>query len=170
MGGGLDSAAQFFSRRTTVKFLIAVVLSLIGIAAHAQTVGPFVFEGGKGRARGEFSIRNDNVTPLVATVEAVSFRLTPEGKSVFLPLDPKATVKLYETAAKIGARQQHTFAFEVDCQSDQPCLVALLPRMVQGVRVQDGLQLGLIIPVSIYLCPDKAKACRARARTAAGIK
>lgn len=153
------------------RLLWLTVLELMGfgLASSAQQVGPLVAEGGKGRARGEFTVTNLNVQPLVTTVEAVSFTLTPEGKSVFLPLDPQAIVKLTEASAKIGAKQTHTFAYEVECRSSQPCLIALLPRMVTGVRTAEGLQLGIIVPHSIYLCGDKAKGCRARVRVAAGI-
>lgn len=150
-----------------VVVIIAFLLALAG-GAHAQTVGPLVFQGGKGRARGEFSVRNDGVTPLIVTVEAVSFKLSPEGKSIFLPLDSHAVVKLTETAARVGARQVHAFAFEVDCQAEQ-CAVAILPRMVQAVHVSEGIQLGLIVPVSVYACSTGAKDCRKRQRIAAGI-
>lgn len=152
------------------RIICLVLLELLGfaIAASAQTVGPLIAEGGRGKAKGEFTVTNNGVTPLITTVEAVSFRLTAEGKSVYGPLDAtKVTVKLAESSAKIGARQNHVFAYEVQC-FQTPCTVALLPRMVTGVRTAEGLQLGIIIPHSVYLC-DKAKGCRASVRKAAGI-
>lgn len=153
------------------RLIWLVVLELLGfgLMASAQQVGPLVAEGGKGRAKGEFTVSNLGVTPLITTVEAVTFRLTPEGKSVYIALEPTSVVKLTDTSAKIGPRQQHVFAYEVQCNSPQPCLIALLPRMVQAVHVTEGIQLGLIIPHSIYLCTDRAKDCRKRVRQAAGI-
>lgn len=154
----------------TIRWILftTLYLTLIAIAATAQTVGPLVAEGGRGKAKGEFTVTNNGVTPLITTVEAVSFRLTAEGRSVYGPLDAtKVTVKLLEASAKIGARQNHVFAYEVQCLQT-PCTVALLPRMVTGPRTAEGLQLGIIIPHSVYLC-DKAKGCRASVRKLAGI-
>lgn len=153
------------------RIIWLVILELLGfaIAASAQQVGPLIAEGGKGKAKGEFVVTNNSVVPMFTTVEAHSFVLTPEGKAVFLPLDRNVIVKLAETSAKVGPRQTHTFAYEIQCLSDKPCLVAMLPRMVTGARTSEGLQIGIIIPHSIYLCPDKGKGCRARVRLAAGI-
>jgi hypothetical protein len=154
------------------RLIWLVVLELIGfgLAASAQTVGPLVAEGGKGRARGEFTVRNDGVLPMATTVEAHSFRLTPAGGAIFLPLDTNnVQVKLNETSVKVGPRQSHTFTYEVQCLSQSPCLVAMLPRMITGLHTTEGMQIGIIIPHAIYLCPDKAKGCRSRVRAAAGI-
>ena len=153
-------------------FWFAVLdLLLLAVTASAQTVTPIIAEGGKGKAKGEFIVTNNGVQPMVVTVQAMTFRLTPEGKAIYLPLESGVAVKLTETSAKVGARQNHVFAYEVQCFGEQPCLFAFLPRMVTGLHTTEGIQLGLIIPHSVYLCPsqEKAKGCRARVRLAAGI-
>jgi hypothetical protein len=152
------------------RILWLLILELLGfvILASAQTVGPLVAEGGKGKAKGEFVVTNNGVVPMVTTVEAVQFRLTPDGKSVFSPIDSsKESVKVLESSFKVGPRQTHTVAYEVQCFV-VPCTVAFLPRMVTGVRTTEGLQLGIIIPHSVYLC-EKAKGCRASIRRSSGI-
>src|SRR6266404_3219181 len=123
------------------RIFLFVILELLGfaIAASAQQISPLIAEGGKGRARGEFTVTNNGVQPLITTVEAHLFKLTPEGASVYLPLDTTVNVKLMETSAKVGARQNHVFAYEVQCFSDSPCLVAFLPRMTTGARTTEGL-------------------------------
>jgi len=152
-----------------IFWLLILVLSS-AVAASAQTVGPLLAEGGKGRARGEFVVTNNGVQPMVTTVQAMTFKLSPQGESIFLPLDTNnVVVKLLETSAKIGAKQNHVFAYEVQCMSQQPCLVAMLPRMVTGLHTSEGLQIGIIVPHSIYLCADRAKDCRKRVRLAAGV-
>jgi hypothetical protein len=78
-------------------------------------------------------------------------------------------VKITDTSAKVGARQSHSFGYEVQCMSDKPCLIAFLPRMVTGLHTTEGIQIGLVIPSVVYLCPDKGKGCRQRVRLAAGI-
>src|SRR5260370_2501320 len=153
-------------------FWFAVLdLLLFAVTASAQTVSPIIAEGGKGKAKGEFTVTNNGVQAMVVTVQAMTFRLTPEAKAIYLPLDAGVAVKLTETSAKVGARQNHVFAYEVQCFSEQPCLIAFLPRMVTGLHTTEGIQLGLIIPHSVYLCPslEKAKGGRHRVRLAAGI-
>jgi hypothetical protein len=153
------------------KVFCLAALEIIGLIfaglAFGQTVSPIIAEGGKGKARGEFVVTNNGVVPMVTTVEASLFRLTPEGKSVYVPLDGTVQVKLAETSAKVGPRQTHAFSYEVQC-FQTPCLVAFLPRMVTGLHTSEGIQVGIIIPHSVYLC-DKAKGCRAQARKLAGI-
>jgi hypothetical protein len=155
-----------------MRYLIIAILLLASAGiTKSQTVGPLVAEGGKGRARGEFTVTNNGVIPMITTVRVMQFKLTPEGKSIFLPLDNTISVKLGESSAKVGARQEHSFSYEILCLRTEPCLVAFLPRMVTSVHTTEGIQVGLIIPHSVYLCADqeKAKGCRARVRKAAGI-
>ncbi len=154
-----------------IFWFVVLDLLLFAAAASAQTVSPIIAEGGKGKAKGGFTVTNNGVVPMVVTVQAMTFHLMPEGKAIYLPLESDVAVKLTETSAKIGARQNHVFAYEVQCLSQQPCLIAFLPRMVTGLHTTEGIQLGLIIPHSVYLCPsqEKAKGCRTRVRIAAGI-
>jgi hypothetical protein len=144
-------------------------LSALAYAVSAQTVGPLVAEGGKGKAHGEFTVTNNGVQPLVATVTAMTFKLASDGKAIYLPLEATSVVKITDTSAKVGARQSHSFGYEVQCMSDKPCLIAFLPRMVTGLHTTEGIQIGLVIPSVVYLCPDKGKGCRQRVRLAAGI-
>ena len=150
---------------------LEIVLFTLSAVAFGQTVSPIIAEGGKGKAKGEFLVTNNGVVPMVVTVQMMTFHLTQDGKAIYLPLESDVAVRLTETSAKVGARQTHTFAYEVQCLSQQPCLIAFLPRMVLGLHTTEGIQLGLIIPHSVYLCPsqEKAKGCRARVRLAAGI-
>jgi hypothetical protein len=158
-----------------MKFLkwflfVLLYLGLVAYAATAQSVSPLVAEGGRGKAHGEFTVRNDGVQPLVVTIQYMSFKLTPEGKTIFYQLENTVGIQMNETSAKVGARQSHTFGYLIECHSDKPCLVAFLPRMVALQHTSAGMQVGVIIPHSVYLCADKAKDCRARVRKAAGIQ
>jgi hypothetical protein len=158
---------EMMSLTRKILYVILLLLTFV-MASHAQTVGPLVAEGGKGRAKGEFTVTNNGVQPMLTVVEAHSFKLTSKGGAIYLPLDERnVVVKLNETSAKIGPRQNHTFSYQVECLQT-PCLVALLPRMITGLHTAEGMQVGIIIPHSIYLC-DKAKGCRASVRLAAGI-
>jgi hypothetical protein len=145
-------------------------LGLVVYAASAQSVSPLVAEGGKGKARGEFTVTNNGVQPLIVTVQPMSFKLRPGGTSLYYFLENTVGLKMNETSARIGAKQTHTFGYVIECHSEQPCLVAFLPRMVALQKTTTGFQVGVVIPHSVYLCPDKAKDCRARVRKAAGIQ
>ena len=153
------------------RLIWLVVLELLGfaVAASAQSVSPLVAEGGKGKAKGAFTVTNNGVQPLLTTVEAVSFRFSAEGKPVWIPVDPaKVSVKVDQSSFKVGPRQTHTVSYDIECHVT-PCTVALLPRMVQGVHIEEGVQVGVIIPHAIYLC-DKAKGCRDSIRKSYGVK
>jgi hypothetical protein len=148
---------------------VLLVLFFLAWAVSAQSVSPLVAEGGKGKAKGEFVVTNNSVQPLVVTIQALSFKLTNDGHTVYLPLDVKSVALLSETSARVGAKQTHSFGYRVECLSTEPCLICFLPRMVSVQHVTSGMQLGIIIPHSVYLCPDSAKHCRDRVRRAAGI-
>jgi len=154
-----------------ILWFAVLYLLLFTAVASSQSVTPIIAEGGRGKAHGEFTVRNDGVVPMVVTVQVVTFRLTPEGKSIYLPLEPNSVVKLSETSAKVGARQTHAFGYFLECQGTNPCLIAFLPRMVTGLHTKEGMQVGIIVPHYAYICPsqEKAKGCRARVRLAAGI-
>ena len=154
-----------------IFWFVVIDLLLFAATASAQTVSPIIAEGGRGKAHGEFTVKNDGVVPMVVTIQAVGFRLTSEGKSVYVPLESTSVAKLSETSAKIGARQTRSFGYEVQCLGDKPCLIAFLPRMVTGLHTKEGMQVGIIVPHYAYICPnqEKAKGCRERVRLAAGI-
>src|SRR5260370_317449 len=84
-------------------FWFAVLdLLLFAVTASAQTVSPIIAEGGKGKAKGEFTVTNNGVVSMVVTVQAMTFRLTPEAKAIYLPLDAGVAVKLTETIGLQG--------------------------------------------------------------------
>lgn len=152
-------------------FVAILYLGLVTCAAVGQTVSPLVAEGGKGKAKGEFTVTNNSVQPLIVSITAMSFKLKADGSSLYYPLENTVGLKMGETSSRIGARQSRTFSYEIQCFSEQPCLVAFLPRMVALQHTAAGVQVGVVIPHSVYLCPgqEKAKGCRERVRKAAGL-
>jgi hypothetical protein len=107
----------------TLKWIVFVILylSLLAYAASAQTVSPPIAEHHGKMAKGEFVIRNDGLTPLDVKIEPLSFDVDAQGNPHFRPLDV-ATIhlKMDSFTGRIGAKQQKTFFYSVEC-FQRPC-------------------------------------------------
>jgi hypothetical protein len=150
------------------RLLWLIVLELLGfwVAASAQTISPLIGEGGKGRIRGQFTIDNPALQPLVASVEARSVSFTKEGGVVSHALDSGVEVQLAETSAKIGAKQRHSFDYTVKCE--RLCAVVFQSSSYAG-RTKEGMLVRVVLLHFVYLCPDGAKGCREKVRRSFGI-
>lgn len=152
--------------------IVLVMLGLMVTAiASAQSVTPLVTEAGKSHAKGEFTVRNDQLVPTVVTIEPRMLSFAPNGEMQLSEIPSTAVVLLSEISARVGPRQQHSFQFEIRCP--QNCAVAFYAAFISAKPINlvgRQLQLVLHIPTSVYVCTDKAKDCRKRMRKQWGLK
>jgi hypothetical protein len=146
-------------------FLAIVILILGASVCHAQTVSPITAEYGR-KANGEFQITNNTVQPMVVSLEAYSFSLDSKGQH-FRKLDGTTHLVLSETSARLSPKEVHSFNYRITCDV-LPCYTTILSGMIVG-KTQDGIQVRLILPHSVYTCQKKASKCREQALKEAGL-
>ena len=153
-------------RKILMKILLLAVVSLVGVAAQAQTVMPVFAEGkaGKHWVKGQFTVMNQGVQPLPVSVEPRQLQIV-EGRGAFGMVQPGTEVELKDTSAVIAPRSSRTFDFKIHCETD--CMVTFLSGMVTG-KTKDGVLVKLWLPSSVFLCTE-VKGCRARIKKAAGL-
>ena len=139
-----------------------LVLLLVAPALHAQGIAPIITEYGHGKANGTFTITNDLLEPVSVVIQEYSFNVNQDGKSQIRPLDPGIHIQLDSMSAKIGAKQQHEFAYKVKCDA-LPCW-GTFNASISGAHVSNGVGLVTIVPHTFYICRDKQTGCRDRIR------
>ena len=139
--------------RTAVSVLIFLSFSFI---CAAQEVSPPINECGH-KCSGEFSVKNNGLTPFLVTVEAHSFSISKTRTPILRALDTGVSVRFSETSARLGPKAIHAFDYKVKC-SQYPCLIQILSSMVVG-HTPNGTAVRLQIPHVVYVC-DKEKNCR----------
>ncbi len=95
-------------------------------------------------------------------IQEYSFSVNPDGKSAIRPLDPGIHIQLDSMSAKIGAKQQHEFAYKVKCDT-LPCW-GTFNASISGAHVSNGIGVVMIVPHTFYVCQDKQTGCRDRIR------
>jgi hypothetical protein len=150
-------------------FLAALALLLISAPAHSQTISPLITECGK-KCSGSFTLTNNGLIPLAATLESFQFSLDSSGQH-FRNLDT-ARVILSETSARLGPREAREINYKILCNAT-PCEVAILATMVVGnTKNSSGtgvIQVRLALQETVYAC-EKSKNCRRSILDAAGLQ
>src|SRR5258708_6021449 len=133
----------------SLVFFILLALLFLSFTADAQTVSPVIAEY-KGKARGEFTVQNNGLTPLTVNIEPLSFTVDDKGQPRFTPLDTAHVhLKMDSFTVRIGAKQEHRFFYEVRCDR-LPCWLSIYSTMVTGKTLQ-GIAVALHLPHTIYL-------------------
>jgi hypothetical protein len=138
------------------------MLLLVVPALHAQGIAPIITEYGHGKVNGSFTVMNRFLEPVSVLIHEYSFSVGPDGKSQLRPLDPGIHIQLDSMSARIGAKQQHEFAYKVKCDA-LPCW-GTFNAAISGAHVSNGVGLVMIVPHTFYVCQDKQKGCRGRIR------
>jgi hypothetical protein len=145
-----------------IRYLPIFVLLLVAPTLHAQGIAPIITEYGHGKANGTFTITNDFLEPLSVVIQEYSFTVNQDGKSQLRSLDPGIHIQIDSMSAKVGAKQQHEFAYKVKCDT-LPCW-GTFNAALSGAHVSSGVGLVMIVPHTFYVCQDKQKGCRDRIR------
>jgi hypothetical protein len=150
-----------------MKILIAVVLSLMAVAAtKAQQVGPLYVEA-KNKIKSQVAIGNLGVTNLIVTLEAREAVKGADGKMQFVSPTSGVKFELQDTSAIIPPKATRTVDYKASCEHD--CLLVVMVGMITG-HSKEGIQTRLIIPSSVYLCQNSAKDCRPRIKRSLGME
>jgi hypothetical protein len=142
-------------------FALAVILAALAGTASSQTLGPIISEY-SGKARGEFTVQNNSLTPVTVVLDPKSFSVTPDGKPLYRALDSSIKVKLDSMTARLGARQQHVFSYEIKCEQ-APCWLTVYAA-ISGPHANAGIQTRILLPHTVYVCQRGQKACRSHVR------
>jgi hypothetical protein len=151
-------------------FWLSVLAVLFGSVAGAQTISPlttsYKVKPGK-NVSGSFVVTNNALTPSNVVVETASFRWVND-KQILEAVGTNVRVKLSETSFRLGAKTSHTVNYQVSCDK-LPCAVALFSAFISG-HVENGVNIAIHLPTSVYMCEDDAKHCREKVRSSLGAK
>jgi len=148
--------------RDQVRHIYISLLLFIVPALHAQGIAPIITEYGHGKVNGSFTVLNGLLEPVSVLIHEYSFSVGPDGKSQLRPLDSGIHIRIDSMSARIGAKQQHEFAYKVKCDT-LPCW-GTFNAAISGAHVSNGMGLVMIVPHTFYVCQDKQKGCRDRIR------
>ena len=148
--------------RELLKHVYVFLLLFVGPALQAQGIAPIISEYGHGKVNGSFTVMNNFLEPVSVVIQKYSFSVNPEGKSTIRQLDPSIHIELDSMSARIGAKQQHEFAYKVKCDT-LPCW-GTFNASISGAHVSNGIGLVMIVPHTFYVCQDKQTGCRDRIR------
>ena len=140
------------ARLAVVMMAFVAVFSSIG--ARAQTVRPLIAELGN-PARGRVEYVNDSNFPLTAVVEAKSFTVSETGQMSYAPLDPKIKLKLSATSFRIPPQQSYFLFYEASSE-EVPAWFVIYAAFTGFQKTQQGLNVRLELPHTVYLLPKKS--------------
>lgn len=154
--------------------LVSVAMLFLTSTVAAQSISPVVSQANKGRSRGEFTVTNNSLGPMIVTVEPRKLLADGKGGVTFDSIDEVRDGIMYKVSTlstKLGPRQSHVFQYDIACNQD--CAVAFYAAFVSPKMVtSNGISIALHLPTSAYVCaskesPDK---CRRHIRDGWGVK
>ena len=147
---------------------IALLLLLVAGSATAQTISPISQDYGKGKARGSFTLTNNQLSPLVVTLSVVQAEYA-NGRQQLHPLNPDVHVRLSAQSLKIPIRQSREIDFDVDCPSG--CVTEVVANMTAAsLHTDSGIVIMMHLPTLQYVCSGSSKDCRKHILEAADIQ
>jgi hypothetical protein len=149
--------AKGFHRPTgfgVASLLVALAVSCCGLVADlsAQTVRPLIAELGN-PAKGRVEYVNDSMTPLNVVLAAKSFSVSESGDISYRPLDPKIHLKLSSTSFRIQPQQSYFVFYEADTDQAPAWFVLYAAFSGFAFRTQQGMNVRLELPHTVYLLP-----------------
>ncbi len=132
--------------RRTLLFCLFVLLP--AQALRAQSVQPAVVEYITA-ADGKFDIANESMVPLVVTLEAKSFTITPQGDAKFSALAPTIHLKLSETSVRLPPKGRRTIFYKAS--SDVYPAWFCVYSTFNGLPRRGNVNLAMDMPHTVYL-------------------
>jgi hypothetical protein len=131
---------------------VVICLFFLAPALPAQTISPVIVEY-REKAAGRFQIHNDSDFPLTVVLEPHSFTVDGDGKPTFLALSPEVHLELSTTSFRVGPKQDYYVFYKAtaDKLPNWFCVYA----MVTGPHTQEGIQVRLELPHTVYLLGKK---------------
>ena len=131
-------------------FLFSLVTQL-----HAQTVRPLIAELGN-PAKGRVEYVNDSLTPLNVILSAKSFSVSETGDISYRPLDPNIHLKLSTTSFRIQPQQNYFVFYEASGDASPAWFVIYAAFSGFAFRTQQGMNVRLELPHTVYLLPKQS--------------
>ena len=147
------------------RIAVPALLVFLSAIAQAQTVSPIISEYHGSKAKGEFTVSNGSTGSFHAIILASSFDVDKDGNPRFRPLDPSIHLRLDSQSNTIGARQAHTYFYEVTCDKE-PCWLSIYAVVGLGRAATPnggGINVSVRLPHTVYLC-EREKNCRDHVR------
>jgi len=132
-----------------------VFLFLLATQLHAQTVRPLIAELGN-PAKGRVEYVNDSLTPLNVVLSAKSFTVSESGEISYRPLDPNIHLKLSTTSFRIQPQQSYFVFYEASGDAAPAWFVIYAAFSGFGFRTQQGMNVRLELPHTVYLLPKQS--------------
>ena len=132
-----------------------VFLFLLATQLHAQTVRPLIAELGN-PAKGRVEYVNDSLTPLNVVLSAKSFTVSETGEISYRPLDPNIHLKLSTTSFRIQPQQSYFVFYEASGDASPAWFVIYAAFSGFGFRTQQGMNVRLELPHTVYLLPKQS--------------
>ena len=145
---------RLFSAPWSWSCLLCLICSLAG-HLHAQTVRPLIAELGN-PAKGRVEYVNDSVTPLNVVLMAKSFSVSETGEISYRALDPNVHLKLSTTSFRIQAQQSYFVFYEATSDNAPAWFVIYAAFSGFGFRTQQGMNVRLELPHTVYLLPKQS--------------
>jgi hypothetical protein len=135
-----------------------ILCCAIGFAfdgAGAQTVRPLIAELGN-PAKGYVEYVNDNDTPLNVVLSAKSFSVSETGEISYRRLDPNIHLKLSSTSFRIQPRDTFFVFYEAKTDASIGWFVIYAAFSGFAFRAQNGMNVRLELPHTVYLLPKES--------------
>lgn len=127
--------------------LVACYLFL-GCSLPGQTVQPLIAEY-NGKGAGSFVVSNSSFQDVAVVLEPQSFRIDPEGKGVYRPLDPGIHVQLSATSLRLGPRESQSVFYKVSADA-LPAWFTIYATFAP-FHPGAGVNLHIMLPHTVYL-------------------
>ena len=137
---------------------VAAVFVFLLLAAgqiHAQTVRPLIAELGN-PAKGRVEYVNDSMTPLNVVLTAKSFTVSETGDLSYRALDPNIHLKLSTTSFRIQPQQSYFVFYEASSDAAPAWFVIYAAFSGFPFRTQQGMNVRLELPHTVYLLPKQS--------------
>lgn len=134
---------------------IALMLAFLAFGAWntpGQTISPVVVEYQQ-KANGRFQVRNDSDVPLAVVLEPESFRVDSKGNPTFLPLDPSIHLELSTASFRLAPHQTYMVFYKAT--ADHLPAWFTIYATVTGKRTEQGIELAIHLPHTVYLMTKK---------------
>lgn len=148
-------SSRFLPARLALAAELVIVFLCLAAAASAQTVRPLIAELGN-PAKGRVEYVNDGLTPLNVVLTAKSFSVSETGEISYRTLDPGVHLKLSTTSFRIQPQQSYFVFYEANTDHAPAWFVLYAAFSGFAFRTQQGMNVRLELPHTVYLLPKES--------------
>jgi hypothetical protein len=142
-------------RRFAQVAAVCCAIGIVSAIAHAQTVRPLIAELSN-PAKGRVEYLNDSDTPLNVVLTAKGFNVSEDGAISYRALDPYIHLKLSATSFRIQPHDSYFVFYEAKADSQIAWFVIYAAFSGFGFRTQNGMNVRLELPHTVYLLPKQS--------------